>query len=133
MKKIIPLIAVVSLGAVLTGCSNNITEINSNNITDNINQFEKNIKACNITSASNLTTKYLNKYNVSLEPLNELDKTEYSEIQLDDKSNDNIAISPLEPTMMEENITTLEEIENNEVYDENTEEISTLYSLKYDI
>ena len=43
MKKILPLIALIGTGIMLTGCSNNLTSVNASSLLDSVTEFKENV------------------------------------------------------------------------------------------
>lgn len=153
MKKLLPILTIVGLSAMLTGC-NPTGNINKQTLEENINSFKNDLyQFTNFKEKNNLDTKF-NKYNLSIltsieeydEPKTlELNENDYENLEKTQETLDN-AINENESDESNDEIIENETNENqtmensNEITENlgetnkpNSEEFSTLYSLSCDI
>ncbi len=131
MRKIIPILAISSIGLLLNGCSG---QMNTNNLKDNVDTFFTSVQDyLNTTETPTITT--LNKYVVSVEDNldNEEDTTpnaiEDQEISPED---DSIEEYESDQKIINEDNTISDNILDSDE-NESSNRISTLYSLSSDI
>ena len=71
MKKIIPIISILSAGAILTGCANSPAKVNSNDLLNSINNFQTTVDNYTKNESESLTKIALNKYELTVSaPIN---------------------------------------------------------------
>ncbi len=158
MKKILPAIAILGVGAVLVGGNCVKLEPKNNTINDNIEEFKKEVENYTNSATEQISNTAFDKYTIRVSaPIDELNENDTNSIQnygnarpmplvVDaedpnttniDNSND-LSIMP-EDNNIEENIqenvtpTIEEENEKPTIDDNRDEKISTLYSLTTDI
>ena len=62
MKKIIPILSILSAGIMLTGCANSPVKVNSNDLLNSINNFQTTVDNYTKNGSESLTKIALNKY-----------------------------------------------------------------------
>ncbi len=143
MKKIIPIVTLLGVSCLLTGCNQTDSNVSNNSLKDNVNTF----KTCleNYTNLRNnqLNQSKLNKYVLTLvEPI-ELNETINEDEEIDPEFNVDDDLSTLE-YLDEEPENAIPDENTNDIDDENkvaeqqeeleqNNQISTLYSLSNDI
>ncbi len=71
MKKIIPIISIISAGVMLTGCSNSPAKLSSNELLDNVNTFQNCVENYTKNESESLSKIALGKYELTVSaPLN---------------------------------------------------------------
>ena len=146
MKRILPFLSLIGASIVITGCSNNLTNINLNEKTkEDIRTFSSSVNTIpNIENA--VLASVQNKYQLSVDTPKTLELTENNvveeniveedtNIELPNLSEENETIENLENTneeKLEENSEENQE-NNNEITSQENVNISTLYSISNDI
>lgn len=140
MKKIIPILTILTLPAILSACDNAQANTSFDDYSSNINTFQKNFAKCSTINDNNLNRLSMNKYKLSLATPNYDEMVET--LPMDDErdpiiqprstssASDNEVLDEQQPTTLPE-----EEQESSSDNKENVEneKISSLYNLTADI
>ena len=155
MKKIIPIITVLSVSCLLTGCNQTENKVSNNSIKDNVNTFKTCLENYTNLRSEQLNQNKLNKYVLTLvEPIDEnkeeidpkfsvdednLDTLEYLDEKSEDAIPENLNNNESEDS---ENLDIEDNKDIEQAEDDDSEkldnttknkQISTLYSLSNDI
>ncbi len=158
MKKILPAIAILGVGAVLVGGNCVKLEPKTNTINDNIDEFKKEVENYTNSAAEQISNTAFDKYTIRVSaPIDELNENDTNSIQnygnarpmplvadaedpnitnIDNSNDINIMTEDnnIEENIQENVTPTIEEENENPTIDDNRDEkISTLYSLTTDI
>ena len=140
MKKILPILGLVTSGLLLTACQPNMNNNDNNDLQNNVKLFTESVNEYLNLNENNKTISTMNKYAVSIE---EGDVDLISEDTTNDQATENLTIisdeqdaTPISPDideLDEENIE--EDIESNPTNQEDDDDasVSPLYSLSTDI
>lgn len=131
MKKIIPIVTILGISSLLSGCKDKLNT-SKNNIANNINSFSKSFNSySNLNQPQHLKT-CLNKYKLSIDnDLTTLENFDESvKIQENLNTNNNL---PIEENSEEDIEKDMEDNSHTEKENELSDNISTFYSLSEDI
>lgn len=144
MKKILPFLSLIGASVIITGCSNNLTNISNNNKTNkNIKEFCSTVNSIPLIE-NTIKASVKNKYNLSVDTPKTLELTEDNIVEendidesydIENNSNENTEIENETENNAEEINENLNNKESEEQKTENTEnsDISTLYSISNDV
>lgn len=134
-KKIIPIVTLLGASALIVGATIKPSEEKKENFIHHINSFENEVAKYTSVNDTNLTTKVLNKYTLSiqenLDDLNNQELSEVSENPLESSGNSSLNTENLNELTTETEIDN--EINNQDEINTEIEQISTLYSISNDI
>ena len=147
IKKILPVIALISASTMLVGLSNKQSTLeNKETFINHFNSFKEDVATYTSIQTNNLTKTALNKYalaidnedltnllNNNLKTIEETDNKNELPTEEVDNSIDNSNQTETEITPESENNENLENLINENISNEEIEQISTLYSLSSDI
>ncbi len=118
MKKIIPIISLISAGVLLTGCSNTPTKLSPNELLDNINNFQTCVDNYTKNESESISKIALNKYELTVStPINA------TLVNTDEKD----ANSEINESKIDENKSTIKDKNNIKIANEKNKNFQESY------